>query len=245
MKILFDENGKPFEPRVTTTCISRFGDSYNETVREIIAKSGKGVDREIFHQNVARLMPNFKMTRQGPFKGVSYSSGVVKDPKRQIAACWEAIGGSALKLRHFLDEQGTESRARLLVEIPHSAQKEVATQLWNMFKELVSLCMGKSTLGLVAASKVLFSVFPEVALPIDNAEWRTVFKTIDYGDIILLMASEIAEWERMLEVHLDSCDPHQVKTLPSVYNVMAMKARSLQKATDRMAKKSTHTKWHS
>jgi len=86
--------------------------------------------------------------------------------------------------------------------------------------------MGKSTLGLVAASKVLFSVFPEVALPIDNAEWRTVFKTIDYGDIILLMASEIAEWEKMVEVHLDSCDPHQVKTLPSVYNVMAMKARA-------------------
>ena len=226
MKILFKENGKPIESRVITTCISDFGNSYNETVREIIVKSGKGVDWEIFQQNVARLMPNFKMTRQGPFKGVSYSSGVVEDPKGQIAACWEAIGDSALKLRHFLDEERAESRARVLVEISHSAQKEVATQLWNMFKELVPLCIGKSTLGLVAASKVLFSVFPEVALPIDNAEWRTVFKTIDYGDITLLMASEIAEWERMVEVHLDSCDPHQIKTLPSVYNVMAMKARS-------------------
>ena len=226
MKILFEENGEPIESQVITACISRFGNSYNETVREIIVKSGQGVDREIFRQNVARLMPNFKMTRQGPFKGISYSSGMVKDPKGQIAACWEAIGDSALKLRHFLDEERAESRARVLVEIPHSAQKEVATQLWSMFKELVSLCMGKSTLGLVAASKVLFSVFPEVALPIDNAEWRTVFKTIDYGDIILLMASEIAEWEKRSEMHLDSCDPHQVKTLPSVYNVMAMKARS-------------------
>ena len=226
MKILFKENGKPIDSRVITTCISHFGNSYNETVREIIVNSHKGVDREIFRQNVARLMPNFKMTRQGPFKGVSYSSGLVKDPKGQIAACWQAIGNSAVKLRHFLDEERAESRARVLVEIPHSAQKELATQLWDMFKELVSLCMGKSTLGLVAASKVLFSIFPEVALPIDNAEWRTVFKTIDYADIILLMASEIAEWERMVEVHLDSCDPHQVKTLPSVYNVMAMKARS-------------------
>jgi len=226
LKILFEENGKPIEPRVITTCIRDFGNSYNETVREIIVKSDKGVDRDIFRQNVARLMPNFKMTRQGPFKGVSYSSAVVEDPKGQIKLCWKAIGVSALKLRHLLDEERTQSRARVLVEIPHSAQKEVATQLWNMFKELVSLCMGKSTLGLVAASKVLFSVFPEVALPIDNAEWRTVFKTIDYGDIILLMASEIAEWERIVAVHLDSCDPHQVKTLPSVYNVMAMKARS-------------------
>jgi len=198
---------------------------YSETIREIIVNSHNGVDREIFFQNVANLMPNFKMTRQGPFKGVSYSSGVVKDPKGQIAACWEGIGDSAAKLREFLDEKRTESRARVLIEMSHSAQKEVATQLWNMFKKLVSLCMGKYTLGLVAASKILFSAFPEVAQPIDNAQWRNVFKTIDYGDIILLMASEIAEWERMVEIDLESCDPHPIKTLPSVYNVMAMKAK--------------------
>jgi len=101
----------------------------------------------------------------------------------------------------------------------------VAAQLWNMFKKLVSLCMGKNSLGLVAASKVLFSGFPEVALPIDNVQWRNVFKTIDYGDIILLMASEITEWERMVETHLESCDPSNTFTLPAVYNVMAMEAK--------------------
>ena len=89
MKILFEENGKPIESRVITTCISHFGNSYNETVREIIAKSDKGVDRDIFRQNVARLMPNLKMTRQGPFKGVSCIRGVIKDPKGQIEACWK------------------------------------------------------------------------------------------------------------------------------------------------------------
>ena len=94
-----------------------------------------------------------------------------------------------------------------------------------MFKKLVSLCMGKNTLGLVAASKVLFSVFPEVALPIDNAQWRNVFKIIDYADIIILMASEIAEWERMAKTHLESCDPYNNFTLPAVYNVMAMEAK--------------------
>ena len=38
-----------------------------------------------------------------------------------------------------------------------------------------------------------------MALPIDNAQRRNVFKTIDYGDIILLMASEIAEWEKRVK----------------------------------------------
>jgi len=210
---------------VISSAISNFGNSYNETVRDVIVNSRNDLNRKIFFQNVAKLMPNFKMTRQGPFKGVSYSDGKVIDPNEQIAACWEGIGDSAVKLREFLDEKGIESRARILVEMSNSAQKEVATQLWNMFKKLVSLCMGKNTFGLVAASKVLFSVFPEVALPIDNAQWRNVFKTIDYGDIILLMASEISAWEKIVKKSLEFCDPREITTLPSIYNVMAMKAR--------------------
>jgi len=225
MEILFNKKIIPIKPGVISSAIGNFGNSYNETVREIIANSGNGVDRKIFFQNVAKLMPNFKMTRQGPFKGIYYSDGKVIDPNGKIAACWDGIGDSAVKLRKFLDEKRTESRARVLVEISHSDQKEVATQLWKMFKKLVSLCMGKNTLGLVAASKVLFSVFPEVALPIDNAQWRNVFKTIDYADIIMLMASEIAEWEKMVKIHLESCNPYSLTTLPAIYNVMAMKAR--------------------
>lgn len=226
MKILFNKSGNPIKPGVIGNAISNFGNSYNKTVREIIVNSRNGVDRNIFFQNVAKLMSNFKMTRQGPFKGIRYSNGKVIDPNGQIATCWEGIGDSAVELRNFLDKKRTGSRARVLVEISHSAQQEVASELWNMFKRLVSLCMGKYTLGLVASSKVLFSVFPEVAQPIDNAEWRNVFKTIDYGDIILLMASEIAEWEKRCDMHLDSCDQQSIKTLPSVYNVMAMKART-------------------
>jgi len=225
LKILFNKKGNPATPESIRSSIINFGNSYNETIREIIVNSRNGVDRKIFFQNVAKLMPNFKMTRQGPFKGVSYSNGIAKDPKGQIADCWEGIGDSAVKLREFLDKKRTESRARVLVEISHSTQKEIATQLWNMFKKLVSLCMGKNTLGLVAASKVLFSIFPEVALPIDNAQWRNVFKTIDYGEVILLMAAEIEEWEKSSEMHLESCDPYNNSTLPAVYNVMAMKAK--------------------
>ena len=80
-------------------------------------------------------------------------------------------------------------------------------------------------MGLVGASKVLFSVLPEVALPIDNAQWRHVFKTVDFGDVILLMAEEIARWEKATGTNLDECDPNETLTLPAVYSVMAMKAR--------------------
>jgi hypothetical protein len=51
------------------------------------------------------------------------------------------------------------------------------------------------------------------------------FKTIDYGDIIRLMAKEITEWERMTGKRLDSCDPQPLTTLPAIYNVMAMKTK--------------------
>ena len=224
VKILFDRNGNPMSPESIRQSIINFGHSYNETVWEIIKNSHIELNRKIFFENVATLMPNFKMTRQGPFKGIDYSGGIVQDPNGQIAACWVRVGNKTIKLRNFLD-QHKKTRARVLVEIPSSIQKEAASELWKIFKKLVSLCMGKNTFGLVAASKVLFAVLPEVALPIDNTQWRQVFKTIDYGDIIELMAAEITEWERKVEEQLDSCDPYHNFTLPSIYNVMAMKAR--------------------
>ena len=87
LKILFTKNGNLIKPGAISLAISNFGNSYNETVQDIIITSRNGVDRNIFFQNVSKLMSNFKMTRQGPFKGVSCSSGTVKDPKGQIAAC--------------------------------------------------------------------------------------------------------------------------------------------------------------
>lgn len=224
MKILFRKQGIPYTGKYISRKIDAFGSSYNRCVLGVIDNSKNGLDKKVFYENVAMLMPNFKMTRAGPFKGIRYSNGVVKDPKRKIRTCWEEIGHETVKLRNFLDGH-KKGRARVLVEIPRPAQEEVASGLWEMFKRLVSLCMGKNTLGLVAASKVLFAVLPEVALPIDNAEWRTVFRTIDYGDIITQMAEEITEWEKIVRTPLDSCDPYPLTTLPSVYNVMAMRAR--------------------
>jgi len=85
--------------------------------------------------------------------------------------------------------------------------------------------MGKVVNGLVGTSKVFFAVLPEISLPVDTTQWRKVFKTNDYGDIITLMADEIMAWEAQTGYSLDSCDPSPDSTLPSIYNVMAMKAR--------------------
>lgn len=225
MIVLFIKKGTPIKPDSIRNSITTFGNNYNQTVREIIKNSENGINKQIFSRNVAILMTKFKMTRSGPFKGVKFSDGKVEDPNEQIATCWERIGNDVVKLRNFLI-QHEKNRSRVLVEISPSILKEVDSELWQMFKKLVPICMGKYTLGLVAASKVLFSVLPEVALPIDNVQWRTIFKTIDYGDIILRMAEEIIEWESIEEIHLDSCAPYPLNTLPSIYNIMAMKARN-------------------
>ena len=225
MHILFNKKGYPIKPDLIRKAIREFGFGYNETVRKVIVKSDNGVNHQIFCRNVAILMPNFKMTRSGPFKGIRYVDGKVIDPNKQITACWKEIGECIIKLSDFLKEKGFGSRARILVEMADSEREEVVSALWEMFKKLIPLCIGKTTLGLVAASKVLFAVFPEVAQPIDNAQWRTVFRTIDYGDIVLRMAAEITEWEERSGIKLESCDPNTITTLPSIYNVMAMKAR--------------------
>ena len=82
-----------------------------------------------------------------------------------------------------------------------------------------------SDIGRVGASKILFSVFPEIALPVDNSEWDNLFRTHDYEKILQLMTDEIIEWENESKVNLETLYPNSPTTLPSVYNVMAMKAR--------------------
>jgi len=170
-------------------------------------------------------MPNFGMTRNGPFRGIRYSDGRIKDPKGQIAACWKKIGKEAVQIRDLIDAKNRSLRARAIVEISRKARKEVVSEIWKLFTKLLPLCMGEHTYGLVGASKVLFAVLPEAALPVDNSMWKTVFKTIHYGEIIENMASEIIEWESRKGKRLQLCDPNSITTLPAVYNVMAMEAR--------------------
>lgn len=225
MKILFEENGNPYTPQCIEECVTDFGKGYNRTVSKAIENSNGGLNKEVFCRNVAMLMPNFLMGRAGPFKGVKYLNGRVSDPKKIISKCWQSIGEQSVELRGFIDDRNRGNRLRALLTMSESVQRTVAAELWKMFKVLLPVCMGKHSMGLVGASKVLFAVLPEVALPVDNAEWRHVFKTVDFGDVVLQMAVEIARWEKESEFYLDQCDPQRSLSLPGVYNVMAMKAR--------------------
>lgn len=225
MNILFDAKGGPNPPKYIETCVMAFGQSYSRTVREIIVRSHAGLTRDIFFQNVAQLMPNFKMTRRGCFKGVKYHRGVVQDPNKQIGDCWSACGQDVLKIRALLAQCANISRRRKIVDMPNALRGKVVLDLRKTLMLLLPTCMGKVTNGLVASSKVLFAVLPEIALPVDTIQWQKLFKTVDYGDIIALMADEIMAWEKQTGQYLDSCDPSPDATLPAIYNVMAMKAR--------------------
>ena len=225
MKILFDKSGAALSLTVIRNNVDGFSVSYQKTIQDVIRRSQNGLTQRIFFQNVAQLMPNFKMTRKGAFWGVKYDNGSVIDPNGQIAVCWSLVGSDTIQVRNYLSQQSVSHRNRTLVEISASARNKVILDLWMILKKLLSVCMSDGSYGLVAASKVLFAVLPEIAQPIDNAQWKSLFKTVDYGDIIALMADEIMAWENQTGQLLDSCDPSGNFTLPSIYNVMAMKAR--------------------
>ena len=225
MKILFDKSGHAHPLTMIKKDFDGFSIGYRRTVQDVISRSQTGLTKDIFFKNVAQLMANFKMTRSGLFKGVKYINGTVQDPNGQIAACWSIVGHDTLRLRRYLAQQHVSHRNRTLVEISAAARNRVILDLWIVLKKLLSVCMSDGSYGLVAASKVLFAVLPEIALPIDNTQWKRLFKTVDYGDVIALMADEIMNWESQAGQLLDSCDPSGNFTLPSIYNVMAMKAR--------------------
>jgi hypothetical protein len=95
-----------------------------------------------------------------------------------------------------------------------------------MTKDLLPITMSKGSYGLVGASKILFSVLPELVLPIDNQQWMQLFKTVDLGDVIQFMAQDIHKWESATGERLNLMDPSgRLSTLPAVYNIVAMAAR--------------------
>jgi len=225
MKILFDKSGNPFSQNKIKNELDKFGRSYKATMNNITQRNQQGLTQKIFSENVSRLMANFKMTRKGLFHGIKYLNGTVQDPNGQISACWSLIGSDAINLKNYLLQQNVSNPKRILVELTAQARNQVSSDLWIMFKKLLSVCMSEGSYGLVAASKILFAVFPEIALPIDNVQWKHLFKTVDYGDITSLIADEIISWENQTGQPLDSCDTSGKFTLVSIYNVMAMKAR--------------------
>lgn len=226
MKVLFDSYSNPYPGAYIKQCVSAFGEGYSEAVQIIIRRSKDRVDKDKFLKSSAKLMSSFKMTRSGPFKGVGrLGAKDLDNDRRVLSASWEAIAESVLELKEFLISRPNTTRSRILVEISDAERKCVAEKLWFMFKRLLPLCMSETSWGLVGASKLLFSVLPEVALPVDNNQWRKLFQTVDYSDVICLMGNEIIEWEKLSGQKIDECDPDS--TLPAIYNVMAMEAREV------------------
>ena len=224
-KILFYEDGDPIDTRCIRRFNCAFSKSYQEVVRKIIEKSAV-CNRDVFGFNVATLMPSFRMTRVGAFHGVRINNkGIVSDPKGVIESCWDQVGAQLQKLRNYVDENTCKSRNRVLADLSPAPRDYVIEKTAELFEELRKVTVGTSKVGRVAASKVLFAIFPEIALPVDNIEWDHVFKTEKYLKILSTMVSEIDEWERKSKKHLDNIDLKN--TLPGIYNVMAMAARPL------------------
>ena len=221
--ILFDEQ-VAVKPETITERIVAFGDKYNEATKDIIRDSRElDKDGKAFIKCASRILSSFGMTRSGPFKGAGIAGKTNK--KKILSECWDAIGGRLLEVNKSVLESGL-SRDRYLLELSEPERAQLIAEVWLMTKQLLPFTMGKTSHGLVGASKILFSVLPEIALPIDNAQWTYVFQTVDLGDVISRMVSDIQRWEQITDRQLNELDhSKRLTTLPSVYNVMAMDAR--------------------
>jgi hypothetical protein len=227
IEILLDDNGCAISPCVIRASIKdKFWGSYNDAVKEIICKS-KVLDKDgvKFIDCAWRILKSFGMTRSGPFYGNCCET---------LSNCWDVIGADLIEINNTVLNSGL-SRDRYLLELSDQERKGLIAEIWIITKKLLPFTMGETTYGLVGASKILFSVLPEIVLPIDNVEWLYVFQTVDLGDVLHRMVFDIQKWEEITGKKFNDLDcSKRLTTLPSVYNVMAMEARSKAKiAKDR------------
>jgi hypothetical protein len=216
-KILVDENKNATSPNNIFKLINDFGESYINTTYQIIGDS-KSLDQngETFVKCASLILSNFGMTRRGVFS---------KNIQETLQACWDKTGKSLMDIKNQINDSG-KFRDRYLLEISETELDELTARIWSMTKDLLPITMSKGSYGLVGASKILFSVLPELVLPIDNQQWMQLFKTVDLGDVIQFMAQDIHKWESATGERLNLMDPSgRLSTLPAVYNIVAMAAR--------------------
>ncbi len=218
--ILFDADGQAISPENVVKAIQGFPNSYKEATREIIQASPHLDTRgQAFVDCASRILSSFGMTRGGLFH---------RNGEDHLRLCWKAVGSTLLRINRSVLDSGL-SRDRYLLELGEHEREQLISDIWVTTKQLLPFTMGDYSYGLVAASKILFSVLPEIVLPIDNAQWLRVFRTVDLGDVIRQMALDIHEWEAATGRKLNELDSSgRLTTLPSVYNVMAMDARPKQ-----------------
>jgi hypothetical protein len=227
--VLFFDDGDPIDYRCIKRFISSFSPSYTDTVQTIIPNSEK-IEEQTFKFNIARLMPSFGMTRVGAFHGLGLKKdGTIRDPNHVTDLCWKKVGKTLQKVKLHIQQNTKIERRRVIAEFPLETENYVIKEINGAFHDLSQIQIGTSIIGRVGASKVLFSVMPEVALPVDNSEWDDVFRTDSYEEILTTMIEEIKAWEGKTQKKLEASDPQPLTTLPSIYNVMAMSARSLEK----------------
>lgn len=221
-EILFDANNHAISPDEISSLISRFGNKYNEAVKEITAQS-RVLDNDgiKFIECASLILSSFGMKRSGVFR---------ESCKEVLVNCWGEVGADLIEINESVKSSGL-SRERYLLELNDQSRDELIAEIWLITKKLLPFTMEKNSYGLVGASKILFSVFPEIVLPIDNQQWLHVFKTVDLGDVIKHMVDDIQCWEAATGIYLNELDhSNRLTTLPSVYNVMAMNARPLNKS---------------
>ena len=216
-EILFDKTGHAITPIKISQKISEFGDSYSDAIKEITNNS-KILDSDgvVFIKCASRILSNFKMTRRGPFH---------ENLDETLRRCWDAIVINLLEINHAVRTSNL-LRDRYLLELSAPEREDLIAEIWLVTKKLLPFTMGKTSYGLVGASKILFSVLPEIVLPVDNTEWLSVFQTVDLGDVLRWMVLDIQKWEEITGSQLNVLDQSKrLTTLPSVCNVMAMDGR--------------------
>lgn len=225
-RILFEQDGKAYTPQKIINEIDSFQESYINTTYEIIHHSNNlGRNGKVFVYCAARILVGFKMTRSGPFKGVEVTKNGNVTGGKILTDIWDEIGEDLIRIHNSVCNSGL-SRDRYILELDQNSINGLTAEIWRIFTRLLPFTNGKTRFGLVGASKILFSVLPEIVLPIDTEQWLKLFQTVDIGDIIKGMVSEIQNWETATGTRLNDMDPlRRLTTLPSVYNVMAMAAR--------------------
>lgn len=127
-------------------------------------------------------------------------------------------------MKKHISENTSNRRSRAILELSPESRNYVIGKASELFEKLKWTSVNGSDVGRVGASKILFAVLPEIALPIDTAEWDYVFRTDNYGRVLSTMIGEVNEWEGKSQTPFESLDSPPT-TIPSIYNVMAMAAR--------------------
>jgi hypothetical protein len=222
--ILFYESGNPKDTQSIKDEVLDFSESYDAVMRKIIDNSIT-LNRDTFRLNVATLMPAFGMTRRGLFHGVKVENSIIQDPNQILDDCWTRAKDELQDIKKLLTQNSSYERSRAILEIPRELRNCVVAKAAELFDKLEWTTINDSDVRRVAAGKILFATLPEIALPVDNAEWDKVFRTHSYGRVLSTMIEEINEWERKTKTHLETLDPKLPTTVTSIYNVMAMSAR--------------------